>query len=44
MKKIAYLISAISAALFSSAANADVSVSGSATFAYIDAGGNTSSI
>jgi hypothetical protein len=44
MKKIAYLISAISAALFSSAANADVSVSGSATFAYTDAGGNTSSI
>ena len=44
MKKIAYLISAISAALFSSAANADVSVSGSATFAYIDAGGNTSSV
>ena len=44
MKKIAYLISAISAALFSSAANADVYVSGSATFAYIDAGGNTSSV
>jgi hypothetical protein len=44
MKKIAYLISAISAALFSSAANAEVSVSGSATFAYIDAGGNTSSV
>lgn len=44
MKKIAYLISAISAALFSSAANADVSVSGSATFAYVDAGGNTSSV
>jgi hypothetical protein len=44
MKKIAYLISAISAALFSSAANADVSVSGNATFAYTDAGGNTSSI
>ena len=44
MKKIAYLISAISAALFSSAANADVSVSGSATFAYIDASGNTSSV
>jgi len=44
MKKIAYLISAISAGLFSSAANADISVSGSGSFAYVDAGGNTSSI
>ncbi len=44
MKKIAYLISAISAGLFSTAANADISVSGSGNFAYTDAGGNTSSI
>jgi hypothetical protein len=43
MKKIVYLVSAISAALFSTA-KADVSVSGSATFAYTDAGGNASSI
>ena len=41
MKKIAYLISAISAGLFSSAANADVSVGGSASIAYSGAGGNT---
>jgi hypothetical protein len=44
MKKIAYLISAVSAALFSTAANADVSVSGSASAAYNSAGGNTSII
>ena len=44
MKKIAYLISAVSAGLFSSAANADISVSGSGSFAYTDAGGNTSTI
>ena len=45
MKKIAYLLSAISAGLFTSAAaNAEVSVSGSASFAYVDAGGNTSSV
>ena len=36
MKKIAYLISAISAGLFSTAANADISVSGSGNFAYTD--------
>jgi len=42
MKKIAYLISAISAGLFSSAANADISVSGTGSIAYTDAGGNTS--
>jgi len=44
MKKIAYLISAISAGLFSSAAHADVSVGGSASVAYNGAGGNTSII
>ena len=42
MKKIAYLISAISAGLFSTAANADISVSGTGSIAYTDAGGNTS--
>ena len=44
MKKIAYLISAISAGLFSTAANAEVSVGGSASVAYSGAGGNTSII
>ena len=44
MKKIAYLISAISAGLFSTAANADISVGGSASVAYSGAGGNTSII
>ena len=44
MKKIAYIVSAISAGLFSQAANADISVSGSGSFAYTDAGGNSSSI
>jgi hypothetical protein len=44
MKKIAYLISAISAGLFSTAANADISVSGSGSWAYTDAGGNTTSL
>jgi hypothetical protein len=42
MKKIAYLISAISAGLYSSAAVADISVSGTGSIAYTDAGGNTS--
>ena len=42
MKKIAYIVSAISAGLFSQAANADISVSGSGSCAYTDAGGNTS--
>jgi uncharacterized protein YijF (DUF1287 family) len=41
MKKIAYLLSALSAALFSTAANADVSVGGSASLAYSGASGNT---
>ena len=41
MKKIVYVVSAISAALFNTAAKADVSVSGSANAAYVDAGGNT---
>ena len=44
MKKIAYLISAISAGLFSTAANADISVSGTGSWAYTDAGGNTTSL
>jgi hypothetical protein len=44
MKKIAYLMSAISAGLFSSAAHADISVAGSASVAYNGAGGNTSII
>jgi hypothetical protein len=43
MNKIVYAISAF-AALFSTAAKADVSVSGSGSIAYTDAGGNTSSI
>jgi hypothetical protein len=42
MKKIKYLLSAIPAALFATSAQADISVSGSATAAYTDAGGNTS--
>ena len=42
MKKIAYLMSAISAGLFSSAAHADISVAGSASVAYNGAGENTS--
>jgi len=41
MKKLAYLVSAISAAAFSTA-HADISVSGSASAAYTAAGGNTS--
>lgn len=44
MKKIAYIISAISAGLFTQAANAEISISGSGSFAYTDAGGNSSSI
>jgi hypothetical protein len=44
MKKIAYLISAISAGLFSTAANADISVSGTGSVAYTDAGGNATSL
>jgi hypothetical protein len=34
----------VTAGLFSTAANADISVSGSGSFAYTDAGGNSSSI
>jgi len=41
MKKIILAISALSAALFSTAANADISVSGSANTVYTDAGGNS---
>ena len=41
MKKILLAISALSAALFSTAANADISVSGSANTVYTDAGGNS---
>jgi hypothetical protein len=41
MKKLLLVISAFSAALFSTAANADVSVSGSANAVYVDAGGNS---
>jgi len=41
MKKLAYLVSAISAAAFSTA-HADISVGGSASAAYTSAGGNTS--
>ena len=43
MKKIKYLLSAIPAALFATSASADISVSGSASAAYTDAGGNASS-
>ena len=41
MKKILLAISALSAALFSTAANADISVSGSANAVYVDSGGNS---
>lgn len=41
MKKIIIAISALSAALFSAGAKADVAVSGSAVAAYVDAGGNS---
>ena len=41
MKKILLAISALSAALFSTAANADISVSGSANAVYVDAEGNS---
>ena len=40
MKKILLAISALSAALFSTAANADISVSGSMNAVYVDAEGN----
>ena len=40
MKKILLAISALSAAMFSTAANADISVSGSANAVYVDAEGN----
>ena len=43
MKKIAYMIAALPLALFAKSASADISVSGSATAAYTDAGGNASS-
>ena len=43
MNKIKYLLSAIPAALFATSAHADISVSGSGTAAYTDAGGNASS-
>jgi hypothetical protein len=41
MKKILLAVSAFSAALFSTAANADISVSGSANAVYVDAEGNS---
>ena len=41
MKKILLSISALSAALFSTAANADISVSESANAVYVDSGGNS---
>ena len=41
MKKLLLAISALSAALFSTAANADISVSGSANAVYVDADGNS---
>ena len=41
MKKILLAVSALSAALFSTAANADISVSGSANAVYVDADGNS---
>ena len=41
MKKLLLAISALSAALFSTAANADISLSGSANAVYVDAGGNS---
>ena len=40
MKKILLAISALSAALFSTAANADISVGGSMKAVYVDAEGN----
>ena len=42
MKKIKYLLSAIPAAMFATGAQADISVSGTGSAAYTDAGGNTS--
>lgn len=45
MKKLTYLASAILAAVgFSSAANAEIAISGSADVAYVDAGGNATSM
>ena len=41
MKKLLLAISALSAALFSTAANAEISVSGSANAVYVDADGNS---
>jgi hypothetical protein len=41
MKKIILAVSALSAALFSTAANADISISGSANAVYVDAAGNS---
>jgi hypothetical protein len=43
MKKIAYMIAALPLALFAKSASADISVRGSATAAYTDAGGHASS-
>jgi hypothetical protein len=42
MKKIAYMIAALPLALFAKSASADISVSGTGSIAYTDAGGNTS--
>lgn len=42
MKKIAYMIAALPLALFAKTASADISVSGTGSIAYTDAGGNTS--
>ena len=42
MKKIAYMIAALPLALFAKSASADISVSGTGSVAYTDAGGNTS--
>lgn len=41
MKKLTYLVSAVAAGLFSSAANADISVSGAASLVYNSAGSDT---
>jgi len=41
MKKLTYLVSAVAAGLFSSAANADISVSGAANLVYNAAGSDT---
>ena len=41
MKKLTYLVSAVAAGLFSSAANADISVSGAASLIYNAAGSDT---